>query len=284
MSKATITIGHSPDADDAFMFYALTHGKIPTGDLEIRHELQDIETLNQRCLRGELEVSAVSVHAYAYLAGQYLLLPSGFSVGDGYGPIVVSRTPLDRASLARATIAIPGTLTSAFLTLQLYLGGVCSYLIKPFDKILEAVSRGEVDAGLIIHEGQLTYHQQGLHLVVDLGKWWQERTQLPLPLGANVVRRDLGAGIIRQISGWLRESILYALAHEEEALDYALQFGRGLSREAGRKFVRMYVNQRTLHAGPQERAAVQRLLGEAYAARLLPHAVTVEFADEPGGG
>ncbi|MCS7166404.1 MAG: MqnA/MqnD/SBP family protein [Gemmatales bacterium] len=280
MPKRIITIGHSPDADDAFMFFALTHGKIATGDLEIRHELQDIETLNQRCLRGELEVSAVSVHAYAYVTDTYLLLPSGFSMGDRYGPIIVSRRRLDREGLRDVTIAVPGKLTTAFLALQLYLGSHCSYRVIRFDEILAAVRRGEVEAGLIIHEGQLTYQQQGLELVVDLGKWWFENTGLPLPLGANIVRRDLGNEVISAIARLLRESILYALEHEEEVLDYALQYGRGLSREQGREFVRMYVNQRTLLAGPEERQAVERLLREAYSAGLIPHEPRIAFADE----
>jgi 1,4-dihydroxy-6-naphthoate synthase len=274
-----ITIGHSPDADDAFMFFALTHGKIPTGDLEIRHELQDIETLNQRCLRGELEVSAVSVHAYAYLTQRYLLMPIGFSMGDRYGPIVVSRQPIEKTSLAQATIAIPGKLTTAHLVLQLYLGGPVNYQVVPFDRILDAVKVGEAHAGLVIHEGQLTYQQHGLHLVVDLGKWWHEQTGLPLPLGANVIRRDLGSECISTICRLLGESVLYALEHEDEALDYALQFGRGLSREEGRRFVRMYVNEHTLQAGAQERTAVERLLHEAYRAGLLPQFPVIAFAE-----
>ncbi|GBD36601.1 1,4-dihydroxy-6-naphtoate synthase [bacterium HR36] len=279
MPRKVITIGHSPDADDAFMFYAMTQGKIPTGDLEIRHELQDIETLNQRCLRGELEVSAVSVHAYAYLADRYLLLPCGFSMGDRYGPIIVGREPRDPSSLRNATIAIPGELTTAFLVLRLYLDGRCNYIKISFDKILETVQSGNADAGLVIHEGQLTYEEHGLHLISDLGKWWYERTGLPLPLGANVVRRDLGADTIHQICQLLKESISYALAHENEALDYALQFGRGLTREEGRKFVRMYVNQRTLEAGPEERAAVERLLQDAYWGGILPRAPVIEYAE-----
>lgn len=279
MSKRWITIGHSPDADDAFMFYALTQGKIATGDLEIRHELQDIETLNQRCLRQELEVSAISIHAYAYLWEHYLLMPSGFSVGDRYGPIVISREFLDKPSLSRLTIGVPGTLTTAFLTLQLYLGGPCTYRVMPFDNILQAVRNGEVEAGLVIHEGQLTYQQLGLRLVVDLGQWWYERTGLPLPLGANVIRRDLGKKTIADLGRLLRESILYALQHEDEALEYALQFGRGLAREQGRQFVRMYVNERTLHAGPKERAAVERLFQEACQVGLLPNKPGIAFAE-----
>ncbi|MCS7014570.1 MAG: ABC transporter substrate-binding protein [Gemmatales bacterium] len=281
MPQKVIRIGHSPDADDAFMFYALTQGKIATDGLEIQHELQDIQTLNQRCLGGDLEVSAVSVHAYAYLTDKYLLLPSGFSMGDRYGPIVVGRSSMSKHDLERATIAVPGVLTTAFLLLKLYLGVRYSYRVMPFDQILQAVQEGIVEAGLVIHEGQLTYPQQGLYLVADLGRWWFEQTGLPLPLGANVVRRDLGDEVIGQIVRLLRESIEYALKHPEEALDYALQFGRGLSREQGRQFVQMYVNQRTLRAGPVERQAVERLLSDAYSAGFIPYLPRIDFAQEP---
>jgi len=274
-----IRIGHSPDADDAFMFYALTQGKLDTGHLEIEHELQDIETLNHRCMRGELEVSAVSVHAYAYISDRYLLMPSGFSMGENYGPVVVSRQSIPHTQLQQTTIAVPGTLTTAFLTLQLYCGGPVRYKVMPFDRILDAILAGEADAGLVIHEGQLTYSQLGLHLVIDLGKWWQERTGLPLPLGANVIQRDLGRDTITLVCQLLEQSIRYALSHEDEALDYALRFARGLSRENTRRFVKMYVNAHTLVAGPKERAAVQHLLREAYEKNLLPSRPKIEFAD-----
>src|SRR5215468_4152002 len=223
MPKRLITVGHSPDPDDAFMFHALAHGKIDTGDLEFRHQLQDIETLNRRALKGELEVTAVSLHAYAHLLDKYALLPSGCSMGDRYGPMVVARRPMSVDELRRARIAVPGTLTTAFLALRLLLPEGFAHEVVPFDRILDAVAAGRFDAGLIIHEGQLTFQNQGLHLVVDLGVWWQERTGLPLPLGGNVVRRDLGPELMRRISRLLKDSIHYALAHRDDALSYALQ-------------------------------------------------------------
>src|SRR6516165_5554384 len=230
MSKRLITVGHSPDPDDAFMFYALAHDKIDTGGLTFRHELQDIETLNRRCLRGELEVSAVSIHAYSQILDKYALLPSGCSMGDRYGPMVVARRPLTIEQLKTARIAVPGTLTTAFLTLRLLLPDGFAYEVLPFDHILNAVAEGRFDAGLIIHEGQLTFQNQGLHLVVDLGVWWQGRTGLPLPLGGNVVRRDLGEQTIRDISRLLKESIRYGLEHRDEALAYALAYARDMDR------------------------------------------------------
>jgi 1,4-dihydroxy-6-naphthoate synthase len=226
MTKQLITVGHSPDPDDAFMFYALAHDKLDTGNLTFRHELQDIETLNRRALRGELEVTAVSIHAYAHLLDKYALLPSGCSMGDRYGPMVVARRPLSVLELSKARIAVPGTLTTAFLTLRLLLHGEFAYEVVPFDQILDAVAAGRFDAGLIIHEGQLTFQNQGLHLVVDLGVWWQQKTGLPLPLGGNVVRRDLGMATMREISRLLKESIRYALDHRDAALDYALRYGQ----------------------------------------------------------
>src|SRR5437764_4628378 len=223
-----ITVGHSPDPDDAFMFYALAHDKLDTGNLRFRHELQDIETLNRRALRGELDVTAVSIHAYAHLLDKYALLPSGCSMGDRYGPMVVARRPMTVDELKKVKIAIPGTMTTAFLTLRLLLPGGFEYEVVPFDEIIGAVASGKFDAGLIIHEGQLTFQNQGLHLVIDLGVWWQEKTGLPLPLGGNVVRRDLGAETIHQISRLLQESIRYGLAHRSAALDYALQYARDM--------------------------------------------------------
>lgn len=290
MGKRVIRVGHSPDPDDAFMFYALAHDRLDTGDLEFRHELQDIETLNQRALQGELEVSAVSIHAYAYLLDKYALLPSGCSMGDCYGPMIVARQPLTIADLAGKTVAVPGKLTTAFLTFQLLLhdagllgGSSPSFTprieVLPFDRILEATASGRCDAGLIIHEGQLTYPNSGLHLVVDLGVWWQAKTGLPLPLGGNVVRRDLGGAIITRISRLLRESIRYALDHREEALSYALQFGRDLDRNLADRFVGMYVNEWTLDYGPRGREAVRRLLAEGHRAGLIPEPVDVQFAD-----
>src|SRR3989440_11607258 len=212
-NKRLITVGHSPDPDDAFMFYALAHNKLDTGDLIFRHQLEDIETLNRRALRGELEVTAISIHAYAQLLDKYALLPSGCSMGDRYGPMVVARRPMTVDELRPVTIAVPGTLTTAFLALRLRIPEGFRYEVVPFDQIIPAVAAGKFDAGLIIHEGQLTFQNQGLHLVIDLGVWWQEKTGLPLPLGGNVVRRDLGHDAIRQISRLLKESICYGLAH-----------------------------------------------------------------------
>jgi 1,4-dihydroxy-6-naphthoate synthase len=279
-----ITVGHSPDPDDAFMFYALAHDKIDTGGLRFRHELQDIETLNRRALRGELDVTAVSLHAYAYLLDKYALLPSGCSMGDRYGPMVVARRPMTVDELRTVRIAIPGMLTTAFLTLRLLLpsGGShppLAYEVMPFDQILAAVAGGRCDAGLIIHEGQLTFQNQGLQLVVDLGVWWQEKTGLPLPLGGNVVRRDLGTETIRDISRLLKESIRYALAHRDDALAYALKYARDMDKALADRFVGMYVNDWTLDYGPRGREAVRRLLDEGYKAGVIPQPVAVEFVE-----
>jgi 1,4-dihydroxy-6-naphthoate synthase len=279
MGKRLITVGHSPDPDDAFMFYALAHDKLDTGDLQFRHELQDIETLNRRALRGELEVTAISIHAYASLLDKYALLPSGCSMGDRYGPMVVARRPMKIDELRSVKIAVPGTMTTAFLTLRLLLPEGFSHEVLPFDEIIPAVAAGKFDAGLIIHEGQLTFQNQGLHLVVDMGVWWQERTGLPLPLGGNVVRRDLGADTIRQISRLIKESIRYGLDHRQDALSYALQYARDMDRGLADQFVGMYVNEWTLDYGPRGRAAVARLLEEAYRAGVIPHPVQVEFVE-----
>jgi 1,4-dihydroxy-6-naphthoate synthase len=279
MTKQFITVGHSPDPDDAFMFHALAHDKIDTGNLQFRHELQDIETLNRRALRGELDVTAVSIHAYAQLLDKYALLPSGCSMGDRYGPMVVARRPLKVDDLPKVRIAVPGTLTTAFLTLRLLLPGGFEYEVIPFDEIIGAVASGRFDAGLIIHEGQLTFQNQGLHLVVDLGVWWQERTGLPLPLGGNVVRRDLGPDVIRQVSRLLKESIRYGLAHRDEALNYALKYARDMDKSLADRFVGMYVNEWTLDYGPRGREAVKRLLDEAHKAVVIPVPVAVEFVD-----
>jgi 1,4-dihydroxy-6-naphthoate synthase len=285
MPQQLITVGHSPDPDDAFMFYALAHDKLDTGNLKFRHELQDIETLNRRALRGELEVTAVSIHAYAHLLDKYALLPSGCSMGDKYGPMVVAKNPLSIADLRKATIAIPGTLTTAFLTLRLLLpdgfgsAGDDGLFVVPFDRILPAVAEGRYDAGLIIHEGQLTFQNLGLHLVVDLGVWWQERTGLPLPLGGNVVRRDLGPETIRQISRLLKESIQYGLNHRDDALAYALRYARDMDKTLADRFVGMYVNEWTLDYGPRGREAVRRLLEEGHRAGIIPSPVAVEFVE-----
>jgi 1,4-dihydroxy-6-naphthoate synthase len=279
MTQRVITVGHSPDPDDAFMFYALAHGKLNTGDLVFRHELQDIETLNRRALRGELEVTAVSIHAYAFLQDKYALLPSGCSMGDRYGPMVVAGRKMTLAELAKATIAVPGTMTTAFLALRLLLPGGFAHEVVPFDQILAAVAAGQFDAGLIIHEGQLTFQNQGLHLIVDLGLWWQERTGLPLPLGGNVVRRDLGPATMTQISRLLRESIQYGLDHRQDALTYALRYARDMDRSLADRFVSMYVNDWTLDYGPRGRTAVARLLQEGYQAGIISKPVMAEFVD-----
>lgn len=279
MSKRLITVGHSPDPDDAFMFYALAHNKIDTGDLEFRHELQDIETLNRRALKGELEVTAVSIHAYAYLLDRYALLPSGCSMGDRYGPMVVARNALKVDDLKSVRIAVPGTMTTAFLALRLLLPNGFAHEVMPFDKILDAVAQGKVDAGLIIHEGQLTFQNQGLKLIVDLGVWWQERTGLPLPLGGNVVRRDLGEATMRDISRLLKESIRFSLTHRQDALTYALQYARDMDRALADKFVGMYVNDWTLDYGERGRQAVRRLLEEGHRAGVIPTPVAIEFLE-----
>jgi len=279
-----IRVGHSPDPDDAFMFHALANDKIPTGNLRFTHELQDIETLNRRALKGELEVTAVSIHAYAHLLEKYALLPTGCSMGDHYGPMVVSKKPLKIADLAGITIAIPGTLTTAFLTLQLLfadaLPGVkVQFEVIPFDEILNAVEAGKFDAGLIIHEGQLTFQNQGLQLVVDLGVWWQDKTGLPLPLGGNVVRKDLGKETMQEISRLLKLSIQYGLDNRREALDYALKYARDMDVTLADKFVGMYVNEWTLDYGDRGRAAIRKLLGAAHEAGIIPAPVAVEFVE-----
>jgi 1,4-dihydroxy-6-naphthoate synthase len=277
MTKRVITVGHSPDPDDAFMFYALAHDKLDTGGLQFRHELQDIETLNRRALRGELDLTAVSIHAYAHLLDKYALLPSGCSMGDRYGPMVVARRPMKVEDLRGARIAVPGTLTTAFLALSLLLPEGFVHEVVPFDQILKAVAERKYDAGLIIHEGQLTFQNRGLHLVVDLGVWWQEKTGLPLPLGGNAVRRDLGPDLIGRISRLLKESIRYALDHRNDALAYALGYARDMDRALADQFVGMYVNDWTLDYGPRGREAVRRLLDEGYKAHVIPSPAAVEF-------
>jgi 1,4-dihydroxy-6-naphthoate synthase len=279
-----IKVGHSPDPDDAFMFHALANDKIPTGDYRFVHELQDIETLNRRALRGELEVSAVSIHAYAYLLDKYALLPSGSSMGDGYGPMIVARTPRSVESLAEVTIAVPGTMTTAFLTLKLLfaahgLSEQLKFEVIPFDEIIPAVEAGRFEAGLIIHEGQLTFQNNGLHLIVDLGVWWMQRTGLPLPLGGNVVRKDLGDAATKEISRLLRLSIEYGLAHRKEALNHAKNYARDMGDDLADKFVGMYVNDWTIDYGPRGREAIRRLLDEAHVAGIIPKPVELEFVE-----
>jgi 1,4-dihydroxy-6-naphthoate synthase len=271
-----IRIAHSPDSDDAFMFYGLASGRVPSNGFELEHVLADIETLNRAAFDGKYEISAVSFHAYAHLTDKYILLPHGASMGERYGPIVVAKK--DAASLKGITVAVPGTLTTAFLTLRLFDPSV-SYVVMPFDEIQEAVHAGAVDAGLLIHEGQLTWAEEGLKKVVDLGEWWADRTGgLPLPLGGNVIRRDLGAAAISELSHLLHDSIAFALDHRQDAVSYAMKFGRGLDRGKTDRFVGMYVNNLTLDYGDRGREAVRRLLGDAAAAGLLPKPVDVEFA------
>jgi 1,4-dihydroxy-6-naphthoate synthase len=273
-----ITVAHSPDSDDAFMFFALARGKISDPELEFNHVLEDIQSLNQRALRGEYEVTAVSFHAYAYLADRYALLPHGASMGENYGPMIIARQPWQPSDLQGKRIAVPGTLTTAFLVMRLWNPSL-DHIAIPFDQIMDAVRAGKVDAGLIIHEGQVTYQAQGFHKVVDLGEWWKGDTGLPLPLGGNVIRKDLGPALMRRVSALLRESIRYALAHREEALDYAMQFGRNMDRRLVDQFVGMYVNDLTLDYGERGRAAVRRLLALGHERSIIPHRVEVEFVE-----
>jgi 1,4-dihydroxy-6-naphthoate synthase len=281
MSTATTTvrIAHSPDSDDAFMFWALTQGVLETGGLEIEHVLADIETLNQAAFAGTYEVTALSFHAYAYLHDRYQLMPSGASFGDGYGPVVVAGRALTREELGGVEVAIPGQLTTAALALRLWQPAVRTRIL-PFDRILEAVAAGEAEAGVVIHEGQLTYGDAGLRCVVDLGAWWREETGGPLPLGGNGIRRDLPEDLKARLCRLLSESIEHGLAHRGEALDFALQFARGIEHDRARadRFVGMYVNEWTRDYGAAGRRAVQELLDRAHAAGLLPERVTAEFA------
>jgi len=278
--RPTVRIGHSPDPDDAFMYYGLASGRVPTGPYEVEQVLKDIESLNRLALEGSIEVTAVSIHAYAYLADRYLLLPCGASMGDGYGPIVVTRAPAPADALKRMTIAIPGRLTTAALALRLALGDVRTEVL-PFDRILPAVSAGEVEAGLLIHEGQVTFAQSGVHKALDLGAWWKMRTGLPLPLGGNIIRRDLGPRAIAEIGAFFRDSIVFGLAHRGEALTYAMDFGRGIGRPLADRFVGMYVNDFTLDYGPAGRRAIDELLMQGHAAGIIPHRAAVEFAELP---
>lgn len=277
-----IQVGHSPDADDAFMFYALAQGRIETGGYQFQHRLADIETLNRWALEGRLELTALSVHAYAYAADRYALCPCGASVGDGYGPILVAKQQVDGDSLRTAAIAVPGLMTTAYLALRLCLGGQFQPVVIPFDQIIQAVQAGSyhgqpVQAGLLIHEGQLTYAEEKLHLVVDLGVWWQTETGLPLPLGVNGVRKDLGRQTMAEITRVFQESIRYGLEHREEALEYALGFARGLARSQADRFVGMYVNHWTLDLGEQGREAIEQLLARGFKAGLIPASVQPEY-------
>lgn len=276
-----IRLGHSPDADDAFMFYPISAGLVDTEGLEFVDVVEEIEQLNRRALRAELEVSAVSIHAYAYLAGHYALLPSGASIGDGYGPIVVAREEMAPGDLSSRRIAVPGTMTTAFLALSLFMPGV-KYEVLPFDDIVAAVTDGRVDAGLLIHEGQLTYSEMGLRKVVDLGEWWSGETGLPLPLGGNVVRRDLGPEKMQRIARVIHRSIRSALEHRQDSLAYAMRYGRGMDPELADRFVGMYVNEYTLDFGERGRRGVRELLRRGFGAGLVPEVGEVEFV-APGG-
>lgn len=274
---AVIRLGHSPDPDDAFMFYGLARDLVDAEGLRFEHELQDIETLNQRAQRGELEVTALSLNAYTGLTDKYVLLNSGASMGVGYGPMVIAREPFDPKLLTERTIAVPGVHTTAFLTLRMCIGEF-DYEVVPFDKIFEAVADARVDAGLIIHEGQLTYQDEGFFCILDLGKWWQETNDgMPLPLGVNAVRRDLGPELCRRIDRVLKRSIQFSLDHRKKAVEYALQWGRGLDVAKGDKFVGMYVNEWTLDTGGIGRPPIERYVQKAAAAGLIPQTTQVEF-------
>jgi 1,4-dihydroxy-6-naphthoate synthase len=272
-----ITVAHSPDSDDAFMFYGLATNKVRAAGLRFTHTLCDIETLNQKALEGVYDVTAISFHAYPYIQQHYALLPSGGSVGDGYGPMVVANRAFSLTEIKGKRIAVPGTMTTAYLVLKLFAPGI-ETVVVPFDQIIPQVLEGKHEAGLIIHEGQLTYDKSGLHRVVDLGRWWQKVTGLPLPLGGNAIRRSLGPQLMQQVATALRDSIQYALDHREEALQYAMQFARDLDPQLADKFVGMYVNERTLDYGPDGREAVRRLLDMGHKAGIIPQQSFVEFA------
>jgi 1,4-dihydroxy-6-naphthoate synthase len=294
MEQTTLTLGHSPDPDDAFMFYALAKDLIPTQGFRFRHILQDIQTLNERATRGELDITAVSIHAYARVSDKYALLPSGASMGDGYGPMLVAKQKFSRAEILKKKIAVPGTMTSAFLALQLWLGEVESsrcddrtaqravptfnYVVVPFDQIFSAVKNGIADVGLIIHEGQLTYQNEGLVVCEDLGVWWgRQNDGLPLPLGGNVIHKKFDPATRRKISGILTASIQFSLDHRAEAVQHALQYARDMGRDLADKFVGMYVNHWTLDYGERGREAIRRFLGQAFERGLIPHRQELEF-------
>jgi 1,4-dihydroxy-6-naphthoate synthase len=283
----TFTLGHSPDPDDAFMFYAMAANKIDLRGYRFKHQLEDIQTLNERAMRGELHISAVSIHAYAYVSDKYLLLPCGASMGDGYGPLIIEkrRTPNAerrtsneeiRERLRDLLIAVPGTMTSAFLALRLYLGEF-TYVVLPFDQIFEAVRSGRTDAGLIIHEGQLTYAHSGFAKLIDLGEWWKHRTGLPLPLGGNVLRRDIPLEIQSELSAILRESIEFGLAHRAEAVQHSMPYARDMSSDLASKFIGMYVNEFTRNYGEVGREAIRRFLGEARERGYVDREVSIDF-------
>jgi len=281
MQTRTLTLGHSPDPDDAFMFYGLAKELIPTPGFRFQHILQDIQTLNERATRGELDISAVSIHAYAYVSDQYALLPSGASMGDGYGPMLVAKSKFSRAAVACKTIAVPGTLTSAFLALQLWLqkpAAQFSYLVVPFDQVFQAVREGRAEVGLIIHEGQLTYQNEGLVVCEDLGVWWgRENEGLPLPLGGNVIHKRHAPKMRREVSDLLTASIQFSLDHRAEAVQHALAYARDMGRDLADRFVGMYVNHWTLDYGERGRESIRRFLGRAFEEGLIPHRQALEF-------
>lgn len=281
MQPTKLTLGHSPDPDDAFMFYALAKELIPASGFTFEHILQDIQTLNERATRGELDITAVSIHAYAHVSDKYALLPSGASMGDGYGPMLVAKQKFSRAEIAGKKIAVPGTMTSAFLALQLWLGKPAAefnYVVVPFDQIFQTVRSGAADVGLIIHEGQLTYQNEGLIVCEDLGVWWGKQNDgLPLPLGGNVIHKKFAPATRRQISNILTASIQYSLDHRPEAVQHALQYARDMGRDLADKFVGMYVNHWTLDYGEKGRESIRRFLGEAFERGLLPHRQELEF-------
>jgi 1,4-dihydroxy-6-naphthoate synthase len=288
MQKTLLTLGHSPDPDDAFMFYALAKNLIPTHGFQFTHILQDIQTLNERATRGELDITAVSIHAYAYVSDKYALLPSGASMGDGYGPMLVAKQKFSREEILTKKIAVPGTMTSAFLALQLWLGEEnkkseirnqkFDYIVVPFDQIFAAVKNGVAEIGLIIHEGQLTYQNEGLVVCEDLGVWWgKQNNGLPLPLGGNVIHKKFDLATRKKISDTLTASIQFSLDHRPEAVQHALQYARDMGRELADKFVGMYVNHWTLDYGDKGRESIRRFLGQAFERGLIPHRQELEF-------
>ncbi len=281
MAQQKLTLGHSPDPDDAFMFYGLAKELVPAHNFQFEHILQDIQTLNERATRGELDISAISIHAYAYVSDQYALLPSGASMGDGYGPMLVAKRPYTRDEIAKLRIAVPGAMTSAFLALQLWLGKPAeefNFVVVPFDQIFKAVREGAADVGLIIHEGQLTYQNEGLVCCEDLGVWWgRENNGLPLPLGGNVIHKRFEPAVRKTISDILTASIRYSLDHRPEAVRHALQYARDMGQDLADKFVGMYVNHWTLDYGEKGRESIRRFLGQAHERGLIPHRQELEF-------
>ncbi len=274
----TITVAHSPDSDDAFMFYGLATNKLETDGIKFEHTLKDIQSLNEDAKNGVYDVTAISFHAYAYVSDTYALLPHGASIGDKYGPIVVANEPRNADEISTMKIAVPGELTSAYLALRLFSKDF-EHVVVPFDEIIDCVQRGEADAGLLIHEGQLFYKEKGLDKVLDLGEWWYETTGLPLPMGGNAIRRDLGKDLMKQVSKHLHQSILYSMENREDALQYAMQFARDMPPELADRFVAMWVNELTLDYGERGRKSVKKLLDEGHKAGIIPHKVKVDFVD-----